>query len=471
LLYTSRTTPLAATLTVKKADPSKTDMMQRVHRYLLIFLHAAALWGAGVSQTAVAHEVPASVVVQAWVQPDGQELNLLVRVPLEAMRDVVFPLRGLGYIDLETVDEALRDAAEIWIANEVEIFEDNEPLTAYRIAGARLSLPSDRSFRDFASAVAHIHGEPLPVSTRLFVTQALLDVHLVYEITAEAADFAIDPGFRRLGLDTTTVLHFLPPGGSERVFELSGDPGVVQLDPRWYHAFARFVGSGFDHILDGTDHLLFLLCLIVPFRRVRPLIAIVTAFTVGHSLTLIGSAFGLTPSVPWFPPFIETIIALSIVYMALENIVGTNWHRRWLVALGFGLVHGFGFSFALGESLQFAGQHLLTSLLAFNLGVELGQLLIVVITVPLLNLLFRTGLPERISTIILSAILAHSGWHWMSDRASALFAYSFSWPTLDAAFFSLCLRWLMLIILMAVTLRMLHKLYIKLMPDDAADAS
>ena len=123
-----------------------------------------------------------------------------------------------------------------------------------------------------------------------------------------------------------------------------------------------FVALGFEHILDGIDHLLFIFCLVIPFRRLRPLVAIVTAFTVAHSITLIASAAGFAPDALWFPPLIEVLIALSIVYMALENIVGAKLERRWLIAFGFGLVHGFGFSFALRESLQFAGTHLATSL-------------------------------------------------------------------------------------------------------------
>jgi hypothetical protein len=149
------------------------------------------------------------------------------------------------------------------------------------------------------------------------------------------------------------------------------------------------VALGFEHILSGTDHLLFLLCLVIPLRRVRTLVAVATAFTVAHSVTLIASAYDLAPSAMWFPPLVETLIATSIVYMALENIVGANTGRRWLITFAFGLVHGFGFSFALRETLQFAGSHLLTSLLAFNLGVELGQLLVLAIAVPALAVLFR----------------------------------------------------------------------------------
>jgi hypothetical protein len=151
------------------------------------------------------------------------------------------------------------------------------------------------------------------------------------------------------------------------------------------------------------------------------LLLIVTSFTVAHSITLIASAFNLAPSALWFPPLIETLIAASIVYMALENIVGTaSVHRRWIITFGFGLVHGFGFSFALHETLQFAGSHLVTSLLAFNVGVELGQILVLLVLVPTLSLLFRYVVAERVGTIILSALVAHTGWHWMLERFEVL---------------------------------------------------
>ena len=137
-------------------------------------------------------------------------------------------------------------------------------------------------------------------------------------------------------------------------------------------------------------------------------IPIVTAFTVAHSITLIASAYQLAPGALWFPPLIETLIAMTIFYMALENIVGVRPAARWVVTFAFGLVHGFGFSFVLEHTLQFAGSHLLTSLLAFNIGVELGQLLVLAILVPLLNLLFKHVVAERMGTIILSVIVGHT---------------------------------------------------------------
>jgi hypothetical protein len=203
------------------------------------------------------------------------------------------------------------------------------------------------------------------------------------------------------------------------------------------------VELGFLHILDGIDHLLFLLCLVIPFRRLRPLVAIVTSFTVAHSITLIGSSAGLAPAGLWFAPFIETLIALSIVYMAFENIVGARLERRWVLAFGFGLIHGFGFSFFLRESLQFAGSHLVTSLLSFNLGVELGQVFVLLLAVPVLGWLFRR-VPERIGTILLSAIVAHTAWHWMTERGATLMEYRFQWPALNAVTVASAMRAVML---------------------------
>ena len=244
------------------------------------------------------------------------------------------------------------------------------------------------------------------------------------------------------------MVRYQPPAGAERAFELVGDPGLVRMDPRWYQAAARFVRLGFLHILDGTDHLLFLACLVIPFRKFRSLVVIVTAFTIAHSITLIASAFDLAPGGLWFPPLVETLIAVSILYMALENIAGVmSVQRRWVLAFAFGLVHGFGFSFALRETLQFAGSHLVTSLLSFNVGVELGQLLVLAVLVPALQLLFRYVVAERVGTIILSALVAHTAVHWTMERWERL--RQFEWPALSVFGLSAAVRWLMAAVALA----------------------
>lgn len=362
------------------------------------------------------------------VRPDGDRLQVLVRMPLQSIRDVEFPQFGPGYLDVEQLAPQLTDLANLWLAHDLEIYEDGRRLPVPDVAATQISIQSDRSFASANEAVAHIRQPLPPNSANLVWSQVWFDVLLEYPIASDQAAFSMRPGLERLAARVVATLRFLPPGGAVRAYEFEGDPGVVPLDPRWHQAAWRFVESGFFHILDGVDHLLFLLCLVIPFRRVWPLVGVVTAFTVAHSITLVASAYGLAPDGLWFPPLIETLIAVSIVWMALENIVGaTPQNRRWMFALGFGLVHGFGFSFALRQTLQFAGEHMLTSLLAFNIGVEIGQLLVLLILVPALGLLFRHVVPERMGTIILSAIVAHTAWHWMTERGAVLAEFDIPW--------------------------------------------
>ncbi|MBW3534899.1 MAG: HupE/UreJ family protein [Gemmatimonadetes bacterium] len=404
---------------------------------------------------AAAHEIPATVTVRLMVRPDGDRLRLLVRVPVAALRDLDLPVRGAGgYLALPEAIPRLRDGARLWLVDYVEVLEGERVVGAPEITALRVSLPSDRSFGRWDGAMAHVTGPGLPEGTELVPEQALLDVLLEYPIASAGSDFTLVPALAHLGVRTTTVLHYRLPDGPERVLQYTGDPGVVRLDPRWHHAVLRFVALGFEHILGGLDHLLFLLALVAPFRRIRPLVPVVTAFTVAHSITLGAAALGLAPAALWFPPLVEALIALSIVWMALENIVGARVHRRWVLAFAFGLVHGFGFSFILSGNLQFAGGHLLTSLLAFNVGVELGQLTVLAVLVPLLGLAFRRLAAERMGVIIVSALVAHSGWHWMTARGAALLQYDVRWPVPDLFLAAAVLRWatLALVVLAAAWL-------------------
>jgi hypothetical protein len=384
------------------------------------------------------------VTAQLFIKPDGQHLNVLVRVPLKSIRDVVFPQRGNGYLDLDRAAGMLPDVSTLWLSDFLALYEDEVALPKKpRVVATRVSFDSDKSFTSYEAAAAHLREPPLDNSVDVAWNQTLLDAWFEYPIHAEQSRFSIHSELARLGVRVVTVIRFVAPGGAVRAFEFEGDPGLVRLDPRWHQAAVRFIEMGFFHILDGTDHLLFLFCLVIPFRRFRALIPVVTAFTVAHSITLIASAYNFGPDVLWFPPLIETLIAISIVYMAIENIVGgSTVRRRWMMSFGFGLVHGFGFSFALRQGLQFAGSHLLASLLSFNFGVELGQLLVLVLLIPALELLFRRVVTERMGTIIASAIVAHTGWHWMLERWDRLRQYRVQLPEWNAGFAVSTLRWL-----------------------------
>ena len=401
-------------------------------------IFAAALFFFAAPEAGEAHDIPATVVLRIFVKPDGNTLRVLVRAPLVAMRDVNFPLRdSLRYLDIPKASPLLTEAATTWILNSLSVFEDDRRITGGTIVATRLSLPSDRAFAEYRTAAANVRAPLLASNIDLPWQQAMLDVEIDYLISKPTSRFSIDPQLARLGVRTTTILRFLPANGSEHAMEYVGDPGLVRLDPHWYQAFETFIKLGFEHIWSGIDHLLFILCLIIPIRRVKPLLIVISAFTVAHSITLIASAMGYAPDALWFPPLVEVLIAFSIAYTAVENIlfyaksgVRTQLEYRWVTAFFFGLVHGFGFSFALRESLQFSGTHLITALLSFNLGVEGGQIAALCLFLPALWLI-SLRLDQRWTSIIISALVLHTAWHWLLDRGNVLLKYPTTTRTLD----------------------------------------
>ena len=288
-------------------------------------------------------------------------------------------------------------------------------------------------------------GRALLSGSRLGDTRLALEIE--FHCPRAPGQLAIrDDWFDLFGEHYRTLARIDGPSGVREVAflpdarEASIDLGRASLTPQ-----GGFFWLGLEHILTGYDHLLFLLCLVVPLRGWRQVVSVISVFTVAHSFTLLGSAFHLAPSGSWFPPFVETAIAASIVYMALENIVGVELERRVLITALFGLVHGFGFSYGLSENFQFAGTHLLVSLFAFNVGIELGQLLVLALMLPALALLRRHVLRGRVGIIILSALVAHTAWHWMTDRAEAL--WRAPWPHPDLLDLSVLALWLGLLVL------------------------
>lgn len=398
-----------------------------------------------------AHDIPADAIIRMFVKPEGGALRVLVRMQMASIQEIDWPVhKEDGTLDLPVVDSFLRQAADKWLGNKIDFYEEGKKIATHTLAATRLSLEGDAAFGTYEQAFEHFRSPPLAPNEKLLPTQGMLDALFEYPIQSDRSRFSFHPRLEQFGLRVITVLRFLPPDGGIRAFEYEGgDPGMVWLDPRWHQAAWTFVKMGFRHILDGTDHLLFLFCLVIPLRNLRRLIPVVTAFTVAHSITLIASAYDMAPGALWFPPLIETLIAVSIVYMALENIVVITPQRRWLITFGFGLVHGFGFSFALRKTLQFAGSHMLTSLLSFNIGVEIGQVFMLALMVPALKILFRYVVEERVGTIIVSAFAAHTAWHWTTERYEQLSKFPITWPVIDAAFMAAALRWAILVVAVA----------------------
>jgi hypothetical protein len=383
----------------------------------------------------LAHDLPTNTIMNAFVKIEPTQAHLVVRVPLDLLRGAPFPLKS-GQYDLAASGPAAQQTLDT-LARAFILQEDGVSLTRSTSSG-RISPPSDRSFEAYDSAVT-CTTQPPDLTMGIFYDQGFFDAHFVYPISSPKSVFKIQSLVAAdLGSLTKLTVRYLPLGESSRAMIIPGDSRPVALNPAWYHAASGFVRLGIQHILSGIDHLLFLVCLVIPFRRLRGLISVITAFTIAHSVTLFASAFHLAPQGAWFPPFVEMAIACSIVYMALEDIVGADLRRRWLITGMFGLVHGFGFSYALSQSLQFAGSHLVVSLFSFNIGIEIGQLCVLAVMLPALAL-FRRLVPARMGVIIISAIAAHTAWHWMLERWEAL--KQAPWPTLDAAALVTLARW------------------------------
>jgi hydrogenase/urease accessory protein HupE len=173
----------------------------------------------------------------------------------------------------------------------------------------------------------------------------------------------------------------------------------------------KFIALGIEHILTGYDHIAFLLALIVIGLSIREVLKIITAFTLAHSITLLLAAMQV---VSLNSRVVESVIAFSICYVALENLLKKEVNYRWLLTFGFGLIHGFGFASVLQE-LIVGKSKLLVSVVSFNLGVEIGQLMIFLVLLPVLHLLKNT-IEFRKVTIGTSLAILLLGFTWLIQR-------------------------------------------------------
>jgi hypothetical protein len=411
--------------------------------------------GATTLNAAWAHDVPNEIIVRGFAQPKGDRLEVTARLPLILLSQLDLPRRGPGYLDLDRINPSL-DRAAVKVSSELVRFSEGDRRLAPVAVEHRISLPSEGAFDTYDDALRHIRSQDLPPATDVFWNQGYFDVYLAFPIGSEDADLYVDPiPPSGVGDKMEVLIQFISPDGPIRTYRLSGDADRVALDPSWYQAARTFVESGVAHILGGIDHLLFLLCLVLPLRNLRLLLPVVTSFTIAHSIALVASAQGLVPSGEWFPPLVEALIAGSIVYMAVENVIAPNLRRRWVITGVFGIVHGFGFSYGLQQEFQLAGDHLLTSLLSFNIGVEIGQIIVLMVTMPLLALLFRVAALHRFGIAVGSIFIGHTGWHWMIDRV-AVFP-SLEWPTLVTTVSTLA-RVLIILMLVGAAARVLTRL-------------
>lgn len=192
--------------------------------------------------------------------------------------------------------------------------------------------------------------------------------------------------------DTINLLADHLPG-TIRLYQATGTLSTpIEVSRSPFASLSTFVYQGVIHIVEGIDHVLFVICLVFGSATLTGLLWRVTGFTLGHSVTLSLGFFGFVPTGAWFVPAVETGIALSIIYAAAFALFGSSRQSgsewKWFViTCAIGLLHGLGFSFVLHEILKVDSPNVWQHLLAFNLGVEVGQVLIVLVAWPVSRLL------------------------------------------------------------------------------------
>jgi len=303
-----------------------------------------------------------------------------------------------------------------------------------------LSLPAEglgdatRDLPALAAAVARLVAieadgaacAGVPAGTRPpSAGRASVEVVVLYACAAPIRTLTIRDGIDALlGVDHHTIADIQWPGGDRQmIFEkgqraasfVIGSHDSAAAERGAAAQFAFYLWLGIEHIIGGVDHLLFLLALLALTTSLWQTVKIVTAFTIAHSITLSLAVLGVV-SVP--SSVIEPLIAASIVWVAIENLVApAGAGRRWLIAGAFGLIHGLGFASMLIE-IGLPQDAVVRALVGFNLGVELGQLAFVAVVMPPLVWASRPGRLPRLPQI-LSVIVAVVGAVWLVERLLA----------------------------------------------------
>lgn len=269
----------------------------------------------------------------------------------------------------------------------------------------------------------------------VYVGDTTVDVLLRYTGSESFDEYSLssslDPGLPDQDQTANLILDYTP--GNVQMFRVRGllhDP--VTVTHSMLDALMTFIGEGIKHILEGLDHVLFVICLVLGAMHLKPLLWRVTGFTIGHSLTLSLGFFGFVPSADWFVPAVETGIALSIIYVAIVAVLPdvnpkfksekSEWTVVGITGL-IGLLHGLGFSFVLQNILQVTSPNIWQSLLAFNLGVEIGQVFIVLIT---LLVFYMIGMichrATQISRYLVTSGCAAISLFWVIERGGSILA-------------------------------------------------
>jgi HupE / UreJ protein len=391
------------------------------------------------------HDLPQDTVMHAFLRVQGSEAHLLVRVPLDLLHGISWPTNH-GEYAVGDSQAAVNQALDA-LGHAILIWQGGERLTPTTSSG-QLAALGDLSFANPEAAAAHI-AQPTEAGLKIAVDLGYLDAHFIYPIRPAPAVFSIQSRVAEDLQDLSKLIVQFVPDGSNwgGAMTISAQSGRVALNPNRAQAALGFTLVGMQGLLTNTDCLLFILCLMIPFRRARDFGALYAAFVLANLISLAGTAFGVAPDGVWFGAFPASVSAVLIFFLALGNIFGAHLQRRKLWTGLFGFVLGFEFAKLLVERLQFAGAHSQIALWFFAAGVDLGALLAFALAFVGLALILRGARAGRIGIIVLSALVAHTSWHWMVDRLGLL--WQMPWPAMTMSGFYHLAQWIFVVLLAA----------------------
>ncbi|MGI9350171.1 MAG: HupE/UreJ family protein [Rhizobiaceae bacterium] len=299
------------------------------------------------------------------------------------------------YVDLEQIGIDPKGIGQfaadglVLISGRSELLASVDDARIHRVGNQPPFATLEEAEKVFSSTASATSGyQPLYVGDT--VVDVVLRYRSVNPVYSYKVSSSLNPGLTDQENTANLLLDYGPSGTKiYRVRGLLSEP--VDVNRSQFAAIYTFILEGIRHILEGLDHVLFVICLVLGAQTLKALFWRITGFTIGHSITLTTGFFGIVPQGSWFVPAVETGIALSIIYAAIIA-VSPNARQTgselviFSVTSCIGLLHGLGFSFVLHKILQVTSPDIWQSLLAFNVGVELGQLAIVALTWPIFYL-------------------------------------------------------------------------------------
>ncbi|MFC0213432.1 HupE/UreJ family protein [Paenibacillus chartarius] len=352
----------------------------------------------GIANTASAHALSASFTTLS-VEPNGIDMKFAID-DLSVIESTKVDTNQNGQLEKTEMDAAKMEIAE-WIGRNV-VLKVNGIAKRGEVKDMQLEEKQDRlmvaTTFHFAGAAA---GQKVTLDDALYANDTKTSyANLFVFKQGESVSEAVLKGSNRhwegaIGGAQTT------PSNSDAA---AAEPGS---GTRWWDFFVL----GMEHIITGYDHLLFLLALLLRKQTFKQYAAIITAFTLAHSLTLTLAVLGVV-SLP--SKVVEIIIAVSICYVAIENMVRESLSYRALLTFAFGLIHGLGFAGILME-MEIPKSHLAVSLISFNVGIEAVQITLAALLLPLLGLWYKSA-NHKLGLRIGSSLIVLIGALWVVER-------------------------------------------------------